>query len=380
MSKIATISLAADADIPWLQTLLPSNIKLTSLNPTQITAQNVKYFDALLVRSVTSVNAELLQGSQIRFVGSPTSGINHLDTHWLSSNNIYWTHAPGCNALAVAEYVISCICYFKNAGYFNQTPCRAGIIGMGHVGTQVHHHLTQLGFQILCHDPWKAQNNLGFNSVSLDDFYDLDLICLHPELTTRQPYPSLHLIDEKFLSRQKPETILLNASRGEIIKPYALNNYGQHLIWCFDVWPNEPNIDLALVQQAAIATPHIAGYSLASKQRGVIKIVQDLLKFFSENATINKSIINNISAYSAFTPIHTTSNWFEIILELYNPHIDTDSFKHQLKQSEHIAQTFHEIRAHYSLRTEFSTTNLSIPHLPYEQQIILKKLGFNIPT
>lgn len=61
--------------------------------------------DALMVRSVTKVNEALLQGTSIRFVGTATAGTDHVDDNWLQQQGIGFSAAPGCNAIAVVEYV-----------------------------------------------------------------------------------------------------------------------------------------------------------------------------------------------------------------------------------------------------------------------------------
>ena len=69
----------------------------------------IKACDILLVRSTTIVNKALLNGSNIKFVGSATAGINHLDINYLDTKNIAWSHSPGCNAFSVIHYVMAAI-------------------------------------------------------------------------------------------------------------------------------------------------------------------------------------------------------------------------------------------------------------------------------
>ena len=98
------------------------------------------------------------------------------------------------------------------------------------------------------------------------------------QLTKINKYPTYHLINKFFLKRQKKECILLNAGRGAVINFSDLMAYGQHLMWCLDVWENEPFINKEVVLGAALASPHIAGHSIQSKYRGIDMIYRDVIK------------------------------------------------------------------------------------------------------
>src|SRR5690606_19552610 len=74
-----------------------------------ITADLVRDVDVLLVRSVTRVDAKLLAGSRCRFVGTATSGTDHIDIDWLRAQGIAFADAHGCNAGAVADYVLAAL-------------------------------------------------------------------------------------------------------------------------------------------------------------------------------------------------------------------------------------------------------------------------------
>ena len=168
-----------DNEIPLPTDVFPSDVNVESLPASEITASAVKQADGLLIRSVTKVNETLLANSQVKWVATATSGIDHLDTMWLDKKNIHWAAAPGCNAIAVAEYVAYCVAALKRAGHLTSTNLRAGVIGVGHVGKRVVSILKELGFEVLENDPPRKQDEPDFHSTPLTDFHNLDLICLH---------------------------------------------------------------------------------------------------------------------------------------------------------------------------------------------------------
>lgn len=314
--------------------------------------------DVLLVRSVTQVNQTLLQNSKVKFVGSTTIGIDHMDTEWLQHAGIGFSTAKGCNAVAVVEYVLSVLAALQRDGLLLQKKLRAGVIGVGEIGTRVAEKLKLIGFDVLLHDPIRAENEKEFISVSLDHFVDLDFITLHTPLTVNGPYPTYHLIEKSFLSRQKAGCVLLNTSRGSVVDFSELKQHGAHLIWCFDVWENEPFIDLTVMQAAKIATPHIAGYSVQSKYRGIEMIYQAALA----DKRIPDLQVDPIVYPQKKLFFSDTANWRDVILQAYDPMITSQEMKQILltdnKQFDHLRKYFPERyeMAYLSLQNEGLTT------------------------
>ena len=104
------LNIVADEDMPMVKSLFGPFGNVTTCPGREISSADLTEADVLLVRSVTSVNHELLKGSKVKFVGSATIGVDHVDTTYLSDNNISFAAAPGCNADAVIQYVLSAIC------------------------------------------------------------------------------------------------------------------------------------------------------------------------------------------------------------------------------------------------------------------------------
>lgn len=263
------MKILADENMPLLEELfgsrLEANDELNAVPGRHITPDLVADCDVLLVRSVTQVNRELLAGSKVRFVGSATSGIDHVDTTYLDAENITFAHAPGCNANAVVQYMLAVFC--SAAPLWRQQT--VGIIGCGQVGGRLYRCLRALGVQCRVYDPLLPTQNP--DSVSFEQAVEADIICLHTPLTTTGSYPTHHMIDAEVLARLKPGALLINASRGAVVDNRALKDYlstGATLTAVLDVWEPEPDIDTSLMAQLALATPHIAGYSVDGRRNG----------------------------------------------------------------------------------------------------------------
>jgi len=99
-----------------------------------IQAPDLRDIDVLLVRSVTRVDEALLKDSSVRFVGTATIGTDHLDTDYLRGAGIQWASAPGCNALAVGDYVLSCLALATTDRNRSLEQLSVGIVGCGNVG------------------------------------------------------------------------------------------------------------------------------------------------------------------------------------------------------------------------------------------------------
>ena len=310
------MKIVADAHIPYINEYFAAHGELVLVPGREMTSEHVKDADMLLVRAVTQVDEKLLAGSRVKFVGSITAGDDHLDTEWLDKTGISWSTVQGFNAQPVADYVVSCVAALERKQILPTTQKRAVVIGVGRIGSLVKKYLKLLNFEVITCDPLRAAKEPEFNSTSLADISDVDLISLHVPLTRSGEHPTFHFIEKTFLQRQKPGCVLLNASRGAVIDSQALMQYGAHLSWCLDVFEQEPNIDKAVLNRAAIATPHIAGYSIQSKIRGIEMIRQ---------AACDRKLIKAKKLTSTKMPQQQLSfagdnhHWQDIVLGIFSP-------------------------------------------------------------
>ncbi len=279
------MNIIADENIPQVQSAFADFGEITTLPGRNLQHSDLLDCDILLVRSVTQVNETLIRDTPIKFVASATIGTDHVDLDYLQQNNIGFANAPGCNAEAAAEYIINALFELSKRRDFNPFELTAGIIGHGNVGSRVRKKLDALGIPVLVNDPpLQDAGDDSVHYVSLQSIIDeCDFITLHVPLTREGPYPTYHLFDETRLSQLHKSTILFNAARGAVIDNQALSSLleqRQNLTVFLDTWENEPEINLKLLQQVDLATPHIAGYSVEGKLRGTQMILDATCQYF----------------------------------------------------------------------------------------------------
>lgn len=267
-----------DQDIPHLPGWLSESCCLINYQAGALSADALTSADGLIVRSVTVVNAALLNNSPCRWVGSVTAGKNHLDEAALDAAGIAWSHAPGGNAPAVCEYILSALSLAQQNGRLD-SQATVAVIGVGQVGSRVVAACEQLGFRVIRYDPPREVREAGFCSATWDEVATCECLVICASYTKSGIWPSHELINEALLKQCTNLRAMINAARGEIIDYKALFSLP---VWtCLDVWPNEPAINKNWVTQADIATPHIAGYSVQSKWRLSAMIYDSCSQFFN---------------------------------------------------------------------------------------------------
>lgn len=249
----------------------------------QLSAADVREADLLLVRSVTRVDAALLAGSRVGFVGTATIGTDHLDLDWLQAQGLAWSAAPGCNARAVGEWVLATLLRLAVSEGATLAARRLGIVGLGHVGRELARLARAAGISVLACDPFLTTTDLpadlaGIPLLTLDALLaEADTLSLHVPLTRDGAHPTHHLLDAARLARLRPGSWLINASRGGVIDNSALRERlasGARLSVALDVWEGEPGPDPELLAQVFQGSAHIAGHSLEGKWRGTWQIMQ----------------------------------------------------------------------------------------------------------
>lgn len=298
------MKLVVDNKIPHIAAFFTPCDKIVYLPGEDIHPADLIDADLLLVRTVTRIDEKLLKNTSVKWVGTATTGIDHIDTQWLSKNHIAFTDAAGANANAVLDYVLSCVTGLKNHAYLSKKNVVAGIIGCGRIGRLVAKALKTQGFQVICYDPLLTEK-WDFDFVELDTLLrESNFITLHTPLTKTGLHPTHHLIDQPQLNLMQPNTVLLNCARGAVINQTALLQT-KNIFICLDVWENEPQISLALLNKVIIGTPHIAGYSVEAKFSATRRMYESAAQFFgwpASNYTI--SISDSASPYDPFA--HTT--------------------------------------------------------------------------
>jgi erythronate-4-phosphate dehydrogenase len=363
--------------MPYAQHYFAKLGNLQSYSSQQITADDLHNVDVLLVRSTTKVNEALLHSaSRLRFVATATAGSDHLDKDYLHSRSIPWSSAAGCNAIAVAEYVLSCL-MVKFADDLPQLKqLTVGIVGAGHVGSALNERLGILGIKTKLCDPPLEKTGDPRDFVSIDEICRCDVISLHVPYISSGEFATLHMFDSERLSRLKQHQILINACRGEVIdNQAALRRMQQPAppVLMIDVWENEPSIDFNLLPFTDVATAHIAGHSLEGKARGTFMLYQQLCAFMGIEENLNFTSCLPMAAQLNLNQFENGSELEQVrdaILATYNVRQDTERFKQQVKTG----QDFVYSRKHYAIRREFASIPLNTGNsVPFEA---LYRLGF----
>ena len=276
------MKIVIDDKIPFVSGVFEPLAEVIYAPGQDIDAAMVKDADALMVRTRTWCNADLLQGSQVKMIATATIGYDHIDRNYCDKHNIQWVNAPGCNAYAVVQYVFVALITLAEREGVNLQDKTLGIVGVGNVGRRIAHFAKKLGMNVLLNDPPREESEGKGDFVSLDTIqHEADIITFHTPLIQEGRYPTYHLCDEHFLRHLERRPILVNAARGEVTDSLALlsvrNAYRALVIDC---WEHEPNINLDLLAQADLATFHIAGYSLEGKANAAEASVQAISRFF----------------------------------------------------------------------------------------------------
>ena len=233
----------------------------------EIGTADVADAQVLVVRAVTGVDERLLSGSQVRWVGTATAGIDHIDTKFLSASGIGFASAPGSNARSVAEYVLSAVMVASETGQRAVHETTIGVIGFGAVGRRLVGMLEAAGATCVVNDPPLA-GETERALAPLDEALQADIVSVHVPLTEGGPWPTRNLLDASRLGQLRSEAVLINAARGGIIDEKALlarmEKYPAMQVY-IDCWQNEPEINAALLRAATLATAHVAGYSYEGK-------------------------------------------------------------------------------------------------------------------
>lgn len=373
------MKIIADNKIPYLKGLLEPFAEVEYYPGKDITSEKVKDAEALIVRTRTKCDANLLKGSKVKFIATATIGFDHIDTSFCDENKIKWVNAPGCNSESVMQYIASALVQLSNKYNFSLSEKTIGIIGVGNVGSKVAKLASILGMKVLLNDPPRERNEGKADFTSLQMILEkADIITFHIPLNLKGADKTFHLFDEIFLSKMKEGTIILNSSRGEVVSTEILKkglSSRKVKAAVIDVWENEPEIDLELIKFVDIATPHIAGYSADGKANGTLMSVQSLSRFFKLG--LDGWIPENIPSPPKqefqidCKKISSDDALKSAILATYDVLKDDEI----LRKS---PSTFEEQRENYPLRREFHAYKTQLFNCSQETRDVLDLLGFNL--
>lgn len=353
--------------------------KITRFSGRTVTADDIKDADYLLTRSTTKVNEALLHKcSKLKFVGTATAGYNHIDADYLAERSIDWAPAAGCNADAVADYVISSGLNLANKYGFELKDKKIAIVGVGQIGKRLVKRFSALGCKVVQFDPVRAELESSFNSASFAEVLTCDFITCHVPYVKAGKHTTHHMFDKQTLLKLKPETILINACRGEVINNADLVDVlesGCNLRVVLDVFENEPNIEMALLPLLEFGTPHIAGHSLEGKARGTEILYQILCQRLELPVEIK---LQDLLPAMAIDHMVLTEKYqlsqrqFRALMNLvYDIRNDDVDFRLGLAKS---PDGFDSLRKNYSIRRELTSLKIQCDKTLYPT---FTNLGFN---
>ena len=335
--------------------------------------------DALLVRSITSIDESLIGGTKIRFVGTATSGIDHVDTAYLRDAGIHFVDAKGSNANAVVDYCFTALAFAALHRGFSLAGSRVGIIGAGAVGGLFSTKLEVLGVEVRCYDPFLAVTAQGNRKYySLEAVLECDVVSLHVPLTSAAVHPTRNLIGAAELTALTKNAILINACRGGVVDEVALKRLllkREDIMTVFDVWANEPAIDSSLAQSVDIATPHIAGYSAQAKSNATKILAQAFEGYFRLGAGMEVEVDEeNSDVVVVEGAPGKLTQWSTLLTALRLDEL-SEQFKRALRDGAGAA-AFDTFRQKLLTRREFINRPLRRDIYSRDQQQLLIVLGF----
>ncbi len=373
------IKIVADHKIPFLEGALDGVARVLYLPGAGISRSDLVDADALITRTRTRCNRELLEGSRVRFIASATIGYDHIDTDYCREKDIQWTNAPGCNSSSVEQYMVSTLLWLASHRNLDLRTMTLGIIGVGNVGSKVAGAARALGLHVLLNDPPRQRMEGSEEFCSLDELKERsDIISLHVPLNRGGEDNTYYLVDSTFIKSLKPGAILINTSRGAVVEEEAAldgirkGSLGEVIL---DVFENEPVIKPDLLEALTLASPHIAGYSLDGKANGTTMSVRALSRFFG--LEMDDWVPASIPAPDTAEILADTSacDQAELLWEIYKQTYDVSSDDRHLRSA---PDTFENLRGDYPFRREPGAYAVRLFQGYPEIREILEKLGFDV--
>lgn len=371
------INVLADKYLYNIRAYLPESINLQLFDPADGLPTSIDQADALLIRTVIPINKKTFPSipSQLQFIGTGSSGTDHVDQSYLTVHDICFADAAGCNARSVAEYVATSLLIWAGKRNQDLSTLSAGIIGVGNVGTEADNILTKMGLRTVTYDPPREKRENNFTSASLDDVLRCDILTFHTPLNKTEAHPTFHWLDKQKLA-EHPFHLIINSARGGVVDEKAgLTAMKQGTVrdMIIDTWEDEPQIHLDTAGAAFIKTPHIAGYSVQAKQNASKFVADDLIAHFDLEQP-QKTTENNTTTFeedlSAFDSISS-------LLRVLHP---IKKYEEQLadiikNNPEKRGKLFNKLRAEFPLRQQF--THVQLPADYFKKFPILADLGFS---
>ncbi|MBI1318217.1 MAG: DUF3410 domain-containing protein [Candidatus Hydrogenedens sp.] len=348
-----------------------------------ITPDTLRDADALIIRTITKVDDALLEGTSVQFVGTCTIGEDHVDLDAMARRGVAFSSAPGCNSNSVAEYMTSALLTLHERGVLTLEGQTLGVVGYGNVGTKVAAKARMLGMNVVLCDPPLAEAQGGGVFQPMSDILDCDVITLHVPLTHEGPHATHHLMSAENLACLKPGCVLFNSSRGPVIDNAALLaalEAGQLATAVLDVWEFEPRLNPALVDRCALATQHIAGYSLDGKLNATQQIYEAACRHFGLTPDWRAE---QVDEHPPIDSITVGGGYWDALRAAVRLNYDIRDDDQLVRDSmglpaEERGPAFDNLRKKYRRRFEFRHTTVTVEPADARTEKTLAELGFRV--
>jgi erythronate-4-phosphate dehydrogenase len=349
----------------------------------KISRETLAGAELLIVRSITKVDRDLLEGTPVRFVGTATIGTDHIDQEYLREQGIAFADAAGCNANSVSEYLTAALLDLEAVMGLSLVGKTLGIVGVGNVGGKVAKKGEALGMRVLLNDPPREERGEEGPFVSLNQVLEeSDFITLHTPLTREGTHASFHLIGKEEIGRMKPSAVLFNSSRGAVVDGATLLSAletGKMARAVLDVWEKEPTPNLGLLARVHIATPHIAGYSYDGKLTGTRMMLEAACRFLEGEAPSTDLFDVPVADPNIEVLGAGREAVREAVFRAY-PILEDDRRMRGLLTAEpdQVGPAFDRLRKEYPVRREFHNYRIEANRLDEEARTTLSALGFHL--
>ena len=368
-----------DDKIPYLKGVLEEYGDVLYKTGKEINAADVKDADAMMIRTRTKINEELLVDSSVQFIATATIGHDHIDKNYLSENGVKWTNCPGCNSESVAQYMTSVFLTLAERHNWDLSQKTLGVIGVGNVGKKVALKAEALGMRVLRNDPPRAAVEGTEEFVELDQIlHEADFITTHTPYTKEGEYKTAHLFNAETFKKMKNTAFISNSARGEIINNEDLREAlksGEIGGAVLDVFENEPDFDRELMERCDLVTSHIAGYSADGKAKGTSMSIQALSKHFGWDKENWFPETVPLPSPTDFTVDAKDKTKRETLKEVVD-------YTYQIEEDDALLRNnpdnFEYNRGSYAIHREFHNYTVELLNADDEVKSIVQKLGFKL--
>ncbi len=299
MDRILVTEPLAEEGLQVLRT--QADVDIWDARRTEMLAEIIHSYQALVVRSKTSVSARLISAaSQLRVIGRVGTGVDNIDLDAATRRGIVVVNAPYGNTVAVAEHTLAMLLALARSipsadaalrqgrwekQSFEGAQLRGrmlGLVGLGRVGSAVARRAQGLEMKVIAYDPYVTPERaaqIGVQWVPFDALLrTADVVSLHVPLGTQ----TRGMIGRQELAAMKPTAYLVNCARGSVVDEGALADAlrGRRLAGAaLDVFAQEPLHDSPLLQcDNVVLTPHLAGSTIEAQREAAMEVAQQVLQ------------------------------------------------------------------------------------------------------